>query len=217
MKKSELLRNAEEDIKNKFYLLTDGHDWGHISRVRRTAKKIAELEGADPFITEFAALLHEINDWKLPSSKTHSLDEAFNLLKKYGLESKEANQILDIIAKISFSKNISSKKQLSLEGKVVQDADRLDAIGAIGIARCFAFGGARKRAIYNPEKAPSNFNSKKEYCANNSTSINHFYEKLLKLKGLMNTSAAKALAQRRHEFMVKFLTEFKEEWAYGKK
>ncbi|MCA9389905.1 HD domain-containing protein [candidate division WWE3 bacterium] len=190
-----------------------GHDWWHVYRVWKTAHVIGEKEGADLVIVELAALLHDIADWKF-----HEGDEdigpktAEKWLTGLNLEQETIAHITGIIKNISFKGAGVADHMDSLEGKVVQDADRLDAIGAIGIARCFAYGGYTHREIYNPDKKPELHENKEKYKNSDSPSINHFYEKLLLLKDRMNTKTAVEMANERHQFMEQFLEHFYLEW-----
>jgi len=190
-----------------------GHDWWHIHRVWKMAIRLAEAEGADRTVVELAALLHDIADWKF-----HDGDEAKGAAKVRGfLESQavdEATQahVLEIIAGLSYKGAGVATPMRTLEGRIVQDADRLDAIGAQGIARAFAYGGAKNRLIYHPDEAPVMHGDFESYKNSRGHSINHFYEKLLLLKDRMNTDAARAVALERHRFMEQFLERFFAEW-----
>ncbi len=191
-----------------------GHDWFHIERVWKTARHIAEEELVDIHVVELAALLHDIAD-----SKFHDGDEsvgpriARNFLESKKLPDEIIEHVVMIIENISFKggnhvMNFSSKELL-----VVQDADRLDAIGAIGIARAFNYGGFKNRALYDPS-IPPNLNMDKEtYKKNSAPTINHFYEKLLQLKDRMNTATGKRIAEERHRFMELYLEQFYKEWS----
>lgn len=190
-----------------------GHDWWHIVRVYNTAKYIGEKENADLFIVELAALLHDIADWKFHKDNVNLGSEITEQwLKFLEVPEDKIQQVTQIIKTLSFKGGTVDSTQHSIEGKVVQDADRLDAIGAIGIARTFAYGGFINREMYNPEKKPKSYNNFEEYKNAEDTTINHFYEKLLLLKDLMNTEAAKNMAVERHEYMENFLNEFYSEW-----
>jgi uncharacterized protein len=190
-----------------------GHDWWHIVRVYNTAKYIGEKENADLFIVELAALLHDIADWKFHKDNVNLGSEITEQwLKSLEVPEDKIQQVTQIIKTLSFKGGTVDSTQHSIEGKVVQDADRLDAIGAIGIARTFAYGGFINREMYNPEKKPQSYNNFEEYKNAEDTTINHFYEKLLLLKDLMNTEAAKNMAVERHEYMENFLNEFYSEW-----
>lgn len=200
-------------VKEKMKDESTGHDWFHIQRVLKTATLIAKREKkADIFIIQAAALLHDIGDWKIKlSNKTEEeiLDEAF---KKTNIQQQDAIRIKNIILNMSFRKNVVVKKKLTLEGKIVQDADRLEALGAIGIARAFAYGGKKNRPLYNPDSKPRIYKSTEEYINSDSHTINHFYEKLFKLRKYINTKTAKAIALKREKFMKAFLKEFYREW-----
>ena len=200
-------------VKEKLEGAEAGHDWFHIERVWKIARKIAEKEGGNLEIIELSALLHDIAD-----PKFHNGDEVLALEISRGfLESENVSediveQVLFIIKNISFKNRGELPENLPLELKIVQDADRLDAIGAIGIARTFNFGGFKNNLMYHPEIKPNLHQTKEEYKKSNGTTINHFYEKLLLLKDLMNTETAKKIASERHDFMLKFLDEFYKEW-----
>jgi uncharacterized protein len=186
-----------------------GHDWWHIQRVHTNAKKIARTEDCDLLTTELAALLHDIAD-----SKFHGGDEeigpktAGNFLKSIQVDEALIHHVQQIIRYMSFKASFGKVEFHSPELAVVQDADRLDAIGAIGIARAFTYGGFKNREIYNPELKPNLNMSKEEYKNTTAPTINHFYEKLLLLKDKMNTTTGKQMAQQRHEFMESFLQQF---------
>ncbi|MBT8305282.1 MAG: HD domain-containing protein [Bacteroidia bacterium] len=191
-----------------------GHDWFHTERVYRNAMLIAKDEVVDEFVVALGALLHDIAD-----SKFHNGDEsvgpkmAREFLFKHNVDSMIIEHVVNIIENISFKSSLGGERKFtSPELDVIQDADRLDAIGAIGIARCFNYGGSKNRKLYDPEIKP-NFNmSKEEYKTSNAPTINHFYEKLLLLKDLMNTQTGKKIAQKRHDFMVMYLDQFYKEW-----
>jgi len=189
-----------------------GHDWWHVYRVWQMAKRIGHAEQADPLIVELAALLHDIADWKLHQGDTSvGPSRAKQWLDTLGLERRIVDHICRIIANISFKGAAVEQQPLSLEGQVVQDADRLDAMGAIGIARAFAYGGAKGRAIYDPTVQPTEHRTAESYLKG-GTSVNHFYEKLLLLKDRMNTATGRAMAQERHGFMEEYLRRFFQEW-----
>ena len=186
-----------------------GHDWLHVKRVWLNAKMIGKSSKADMFIVELAALLHDIADWKFhggDSSAGPRKAEAW--LQKLNIDAKSIAHVTSIIEKASFKGAKVENRIDTLEGQIVQDADRLDAIGAIGIARAFAYGGAKGREIYNPDTKPVLHNSAATYAKNTSPTINHFYEKLLLIKNLMNTKKGKLAARRRHQFMKHFLQQF---------
>ena len=186
-----------------------GHDWLHVKRVWLNAKIIGKSTKANMFIVELAALLHDIADWKFHGGDTSiGSKKVEEWLQKLNLDAQTIGQITSIIEKASF-KGAKVKNTIdTLEGKIVQDADRLDAIGAIGIARAFAYGGAKGREIYNPETKPVLHNSAEAYSKNTSPTVNHFHEKLLLIKGLMNTRKGKMVARNRHKFMMAYLKQF---------
>lgn len=189
----------------------DGHDWPHVERVTALAVELAHREGADPYICELAALLHDVPDEKLNESLEAGMAKLNGWLDRQQLEPDVKEAVVSIIRTISFAGGDRSPVS-SLEAQVVQDADRLDALGAIGIARTFAFAGARGREMYDPSLPPRESMTREEYRNGRSTTINHFYEKLFKLKDRMNTTVGKELAQQRHDFMVQFVERFKQEW-----
>ena len=185
-----MIENAITYVKQIFAADSSGHDYHHTIRVYRLAVEIAKQENADMQIVQLAALLHDVDDAKLSSETYASKRKAVDFMKGNGVDNEIIETVCKIIEEVSFAGN-DSVVPSTIEGKCVQDADRLDAIGAIGIARAFAYGGSKGRKIYEPEIKPLINVSKKEYQQNqNSTSINHFYEKLLLLKDMMNTDAA---------------------------
>lgn len=213
-----IISNTISFVKETLKNAEGGHDWFHILRVWNNAKLISKNENVDIFIVELGALLHDIAD-----AKFHNGDESIGpKMAREFLESQQVNEsvilhVEQIILNISFKASLSSEnnnqqKFASLELKVVQDADRLDAIGAIGIARCFNYGGFKNRALYNPDIPPKLTMTKEEYKNSDSPTINHFYEKLLLLKDKMNTATGKKIAQDRHQFMENYLEQFFKEW-----
>ena len=193
-----------------------GHDWWHIYRVWKTAQRIGKEEKADLLVVELAALLHDIADWKLNDGDCLVGPRmAREWLDSMGMEQSISDQVCQIIAGISFKGAGVEQPPLSLEGQVVQDADRLDAMGAIGIARAFAYGGSKGRMIHDPAAKPTEHCTAESFLKNDSPTINHFYEKLLLLKDRMNTASGKAIAEERHRFMETFLRRFYEEWEGG--
>ena len=190
---------------------SSGHDWWHIARVRALARTIAAAEHADTFICELAALLHDIADPKIAGGWESGLARVGDWLAARDVPAAERDHVLDIIASISFAGG-SKPAPKTLEGRVVQDADRLDAVGAIGIARAFAYGGAHGRILYDPAITPRETMTAEEYRSHLTPTINHFYEKLLLLKDRMNTDYARQLAEQRHQVMEAFLDEFYAEW-----
>lgn len=194
-----------------------GHNFDHIERVINMVKILSESEHADSLITLSAAYLHDVADDKLVDDPGKLEQEIQDFLKTIGFNQKQSDEVLYITHNIGFSKSLSKNPpKLSLEGQIVQDADRLDAIGAIGITRAIYYGGVNAETIYDPAVKPRENMDKKEYRnLTDETIINHFYEKLLKLEGMMNTESARKIAKQRHKFMEDFLEEFKEEWNFG--
>ncbi len=200
-------------VKEKLHGAEAGHDWFHIERVWKLSKKIAETENCNLEVVELSALLHDIADPKFHAgNETLALKISQDFLENQNVSNAIIEQVLFIIQNISFKNRGEAPKDLPIELKIVQDADRLDAMGAIGIARTFNFGGFKNNLMYHPEIPPKLNMTKEEYKKNEGTTINHFYEKLLLLKDLMNTEKGKELAQERHDFMQKFLDEFYKEW-----
>jgi uncharacterized protein len=200
-------------VKEKLENAEGGHDWFHIERVYKNSLLIANEEDCDIMVVKLGALLHDIAD-----SKFHNGDEsvgpktARNFLESEKVDERTIQHVINIIEHISFKGGNFEKKYSSKELEIVQDADRLDAIGAIGIARCFNYGGFKNRVLYNPEIAPNLNMSKEEYKNSNAPTLNHFYEKLLLLKDKMNTSSGKKIAEARHHYMENFLSQFYAEW-----
>lgn len=209
----QIINNTILFVKNQLTHAEGGHDWFHIERVYKNALLIAEEEECDLTVVKLAALLHDIAD-----SKFHGGDESVGpKTARTFLESQNVSEdiilhVIAIIENISFKGGNFEKDFHSKELEIVQDADRLDAIGAIGIARAFNYGGFKNRPIYNPNIQPKLNLSKKEYKNSEAPTINHFYEKLLLLKDKMNTETGKKLAKKRHDFMISFLSQFYTEW-----
>jgi uncharacterized protein len=190
-----------------------GHDWWHIHRVLENTRIIAKKEGADLLICELGALLHDIADPKFhKGDETMGSRIANEFLRAHSVPEKQIKAILDIIENISFAGGKKNELVKSPELQVVQDADRLDAMGAIGIARAFNYGGFKGRLLYDPPVLPRMYSDSTEYRKSNSPTINHFYEKLLLLKDLMNTRTGKEMAEKRHKYMLLFLEQFRREW-----
>lgn len=206
----QVLKQTEDYVRNLFENESSGHDWWHIHRVRNVALKIAETEGGNRFIIEMAALLHDVDDWKINGDEKTPKSIAW--LKNIKIPEPETERILEIIDQVSFKGAGVKNSAASIEAKIVQDADRLDAIGAIGIARTFAYGGSKERPIYLPEIKPELHNDFDSYKKNRAPTINHFYEKLLLLKNRLNTKTAIEMAKKRHIFMEQFLEQFFNEW-----
>ncbi len=210
-----MIEKAKEFVQNLMAGDASGHDWFHTLRVLHVAETIAREEQKSGFVdmeaVQLIALLHDADDRKLSPQTHENLDNARNFLQKNDVAEARMEMILESIRNLSF-KGTGTTVPSSLEGKIVQDADRLDAIGAIGIARAFAFGGSRGREMYDPEQPPMENMTAEAYAKSNGHTINHFYEKLLLLKDLMNTETGKAMAVHRHGYMEQFLEEFYGEW-----
>ncbi len=218
MKKETILQNTIDFVKETLQNAEGGHDWFHIERVYKNAKLIALHEDVDLFIVELAALLHDIADAKFhEGDETIGPKKAVLFLKTQDITPDAITHIVAIIANMSFSKSLAKKQVFtSLEMQVVQDADRLDAIGAIGVSRAFNYGGFKNRPLYNPSIKPNTTITKEAYQKSTSPTINHFHEKLLLLKDKMNTQTGKDIAKKRHDFMEHFLAQFFMEW-HGEK
>ncbi len=212
MNQQEIIQKTADYIKQEFSDDSSGHDWWHIYRVWQTALHICNLEKADSFIVQLAALLHDLDDWKFNDSGDETPRRAKGWLESLNLDPAAIDAVCNIIKHISYKGAGVENKMDSPEGFIVQDADRLDAIGAIGIARAFAYGGYKNRPLYNPDSSPQLHQTFEEYKNSNSDTINHFHEKLLLLKDKMNTAAARQIAEQRHAVMVQFLSEFMDEW-----
>ncbi|MFK2819177.1 HD domain-containing protein [Flavobacteriaceae sp. LMIT009] len=214
MTKQELVEATKVFVKQQLENAEGGHDWFHTIRVFNNAKLIAKGENVDDLVVALGALLHDIAD-----SKFHDGDEtigprvAREFLFEHNVDSSVIEHVVKIIENISFNKSLEAgEKFISLELQVVQDADRLDAIGAIGIARCFNYGGFKNRKMFDPDIQPNLNMTKEEYKKSKAPTINHFYEKLLLLKDKMNTKTGKRIAKERHKYMEEFLDQFYAEW-----
>ncbi len=213
MNKQQIIDNTISFVKETLINAEGGHDWFHIERVYKNSLLIAKSEEVDEFVVLLGALLHDIAD-----SKFHNGDEtvgpkvATKFLQSQEVDAAVTEHVVQIINNISFKGGKEARTFSSKELDVVQDADRLDAIGAIGIARTFNYGGFKNRPIYNPDIAPDLNMTKEEYKKSTAPTINHFYEKLLLLKDKMNTETGMKLAQQRHEYMELFLEQFYKEW-----
>ncbi len=213
MNKKTVILKTIDFVKKVLFNAEGGHDWWHIYRVWQLAKHISRTESVDTYVVELGALLHDIADFKF-----HNGDDkvgprkARELLTSLNVEETVIIHIENIISNVSFKGSQHTQKFKSPELAVVQDADRLDAMGALGIARTFNYGGYKGRGIYNPEIKPNLKMTEKEYKNSNAPTLNHFYEKLLLLKDRMNTDTGKAMAKHRHKYMEQFLDEFYKEW-----
>lgn len=211
--KIQTIEETSKYVQGKLEGEGSGHDWWHVYRVWKSATNIAKYEKADLFTVELAALLHDIADWKFcDGDETVGPNVAGEWLEKQGVNNATVTHVQDIIKNLSFKGAGVKSRMNTIEGMIVQDADRLDAIGAIGIARTFAYGGYKGREIYNPNIKPELHQTFEQYKNSEGNTINHFYEKLLLLKNLMNTSTAKSIAEQRHKFMEEYLNQFYKEW-----
>ncbi|MFO7880578.1 MAG: HD domain-containing protein [Bacteroidota bacterium] len=213
--KDENIKIIAEAVKQWLENEGSGHDWQHILRVKNLSVHIAIEEGADTKAAELLALLHESADHKLVENPSDGLQKAASLLDKAGVDAVLKQRILQDIPAISYKGAGVEDSNLSETGKIVQDADRLDALGAIGIARTFAYGGSKGRIIHNPDIPPEKHNSFDQYKKSTGTCINHFHEKLLLLKDRMHTNSGRTIAIERHDFMLCFLEQFNKEWNFS--
>lgn len=210
---SEIIQNTILFVQEELQNTEGGHDWFHIERVWKNAKLIAETEDVDMLIVELAALLHDIADSKFNNGdETVGPKKALDFLIEQDADYRIIDHVIAIIENVSFKGGNQKRTFNSIELDIVQDADRLDAIGAIGIARTFNYGGFKNRSMYNPEIEPNLNMTKEEYKKSTAPTINHFYEKLLLLKDTMNTVAGKKVAEQRHQFMETYLEQFYNEW-----
>lgn len=207
IKKDEIIALAEKFTKQELEFDPSGHDWWHVQRVRKLAIELARVENADLFICELSALLHDVADEKLNESKEAGLLKVQQWLENQRIDRIIIQEVMLVISTISFNGGKNPPME-TIEGKVVQDADRLDALGAMGIARTFLYSGLKGQLIHIPEQ---NFGHL-DYRSNEKTAIYHFYEKLLKIKEKLNTEYAKKIAENRHQFMEIFLLQFYKEW-----
>ena len=211
-----LVERVAAHIQARFSAESSGHDWHHIHRVRKLARRIAVEEGANQEIVELGALVHDIADWKFHGGDdTAGPRAAESLLLQEGADRTLVAPVVEIVATISFKGAGVRTEMRTLEGQCVQDADRLDALGAIGIARCFAYGGHAGRQMHDPESPPVMHATAEAYKAAKGTSLNHFYEKLFLLRERMNTSCGRMLAEERHAYMEAFVARFLDEWSGG--
>jgi len=208
-----IIDSVAEQVQQKFENESSGHDWWHLYRVWKIAKKIGEQEDADMPVVELAALLHDIDDWKFNGGDLEAGSRtARKILQSHDVREETISKVCEIIDGVSF-KGAGVKDDIPMiEGKIVQDADRLDAIGAIGIARAFTYGGYAQQILHDPSRKPKLHRSKVDYMNKKTTTVNHFYEKLLLLKDRMHTQTATKMAEERHAFIEDFLNRFHSEW-----
>jgi uncharacterized protein len=212
MTQQDIIQRTVEFLKKEFQDDSSGHDWWHIYRVWKNALAICAHEKADEFVVQLAALLHDLDDWKFNEAGDETPHRAKAWMESCKVDPQTNERVCEIIMHISFKGAQVKNKMDSMEGFIVQDADRLDAIGAIGIGRAFAYGGYKDRLMYDPELAPQMHATFEQYKNSKSATINHFYEKLLLLKDMMNTPTAKKIAEVRHDVMLSFLDQFMKEW-----
>ena len=216
MNRQEIIRKTESFVQDTLQGSEAGHDWSHIERVVRNARTIAAGEKADPLVIELAALLHDIADSKFHNGNEElGPERSERFLKGLDLPSELVDHVVNIVRNVSFKNELDPSKEDSfdsIELQVLKDADRLDAIGAIGVARAFHYGGYKNRALYDPSIKPVENQSKEQYKTSKAPTINHFYEKLLSLKDKMNTQTGRKMAEERHAFMESFLDHFYREW-----
>lgn len=213
MSNSLIIEKTKAFVKETLEGAEGGHDWFHIQRVYKNALLIAQNESSNLFVVELGALLHDIADYKFhDGNESLGPQIAGNFLRSQGVDEHTVTHIEQIIKNVSFKGGNTTRHFDSIELQIIQDADRLDALGAIGIARTFNYGGFKGRALYDPQIAPELNMSKEEYKNSTAPTINHFYEKLLLLKERMNTHTGRKLAEERHRFMEDFLKQFYAEW-----
>lgn len=208
-----IIQQISNEVRARLEGEGSGHDWWHVERVWKMAQRIATQTKCNLFIVELAALLHDIADWKF-----HNGDDqigpkvAQDILQKYSVSKDDIDHVCQIIATMSFKGAGVTSEMKTIEGQIVQDADRLDAMGAIGVARAFAYGGHKGRLLHHPDRKPVLHHSKEAYVKDDGPTTNHFYEKLLLLKERINTSVAREIAEGRHKFMEEYLETFLREW-----
>lgn len=212
MTQNEIIEQAAEYVRREFQNDSSGHDWWHIYRVWKNSLNICQHEKADAFVVQLAALLHDLDDWKFNPDGDETPIRAKAWLEQSDVDTEVSRHVCEIIMHLSFKGADVKNKIDTIEGMIVQDADRLDAIGAVGVGRAFAYGGFKGRMMYDPDSPPQLHKSFEQYKNSQSATINHFHEKLLLLKDRMNTSTAKRIAEKRHKFMLGFLDQFMHEW-----
>lgn len=213
MNKKVLRSHAMKFARNMLKDAEGGHDWHHVERVMENARRIMKNEKADKHIVFMGIILHDIADPKFSEGdETKGIKLAAAFLKELEVEKETAEKIMEVVEGISYKGGFNERTGKSVELKVAQDADRLEALGAIGIARAFNYGGFKGRKIYDPGDKPRDYKNLDTYRNSNSSTINHFYEKLLQLKDRMNTRTGKKMAEKRHDFMVRYLSQFRKEF-----
>jgi len=213
MNSNNVIAQVEAFVKERLANDSSGHDWWHVERIRNTARTIHASEGGDWFVIELAILLHDVGDYKVVGGDEDDYSIAENYMRELHIAEDIVEHVMNIIKFMSYSKSLEHKQENpSIEFKIVQDVDRIDAIGAIGIARAFAFGGSKSRLLYDPTYALEAASTTKDYRAAHGSTFHHFEEKLLHIKDLLNTDAARTIAIRRDNFMREFLEQFLNEW-----
>ncbi len=207
-----LIAKVTDQIKHEFEDEGTGHDWWHIHRVVNNALLIANIEGGEKDLIKLSALLHDVGDHKFHKEENAAEILITQILTRFEANNELIKRVIQIVSEVSFKGANTTTRTSSLEAKIVQDADRLDAIGAIGIARAFAYGGNKNRLLFHPEQPPKNHKDFNAYKTDNGHTINHFYEKLLLLKDRMQTKTGRKLAEERHVYMETFLEQFYSEW-----
>ena len=209
-----IVSKIHEIVKSRFNTLEGSHDWFHIERVLKMSLKLHLKEGGDKEVIQLLALLHDISDHKYNGGDYEKgREEAYQMIIENDGSTELANTVSSIVPQISFKGSEVEDQEICIEGKIVRDADRLDAMGAIGIARAFAYGGSKSRPLYNPNVSPISHHTKEDYLNSKSHTVNHFYEKLLLLKDRMHTNSARGIAEIRHSYMLDFLDEFHKDWS----
>lgn len=207
-KEEQIIEKSVQLLKDRYSGDTSGHDWAHLERVWFMAKRLAKHYHLNQFVLEMAALTHDVDDFKFKTEQEEELSGTKSLLDQYSIDKKEYDHILEIVKNVSYKGSGVATPQQTIEGQIVQDADRLDALGAIGIARTFTYGGHKGRLMYDPLVKPRKGDTFEVYKTAQSTTINHFYEKLLLVKDRLNTPEAKKIGIRRHKYVENFLKEF---------
>jgi uncharacterized protein len=210
------VENIKNLVKEKFLNQEGSHDWHHIERVYNISIYLQEKEGGDKVVIQLAALLHDISDHKFNGGDWQAGSTiAKEIMLQEGISHEIAEKVAQVISQVSFKGALVNDEVETIEAKIVQDADRLDAIGAIGIARAFSYGGSKNRPLYDPEMEPILHSSKEEYTKSVSHTVNHFYEKLFLLKDLIKTESGKEIAEKRHLLMQQFINDFYDEWFFS--
>lgn len=217
MNEEEVVKEAEVFVKDLLGQEATGHDWWHVVRVRNIARQLHAVEGGDWFVIDLALMLHDVGDRKVIDKDDDDYTIAERFLVGQAVDQDVIDEVMFIIKNMSFSKSLNTKRpDASIEFAIVQDADRLDAIGAVGIARAFAYGGSKHRPLYDPTASAHHARTTQEYRTHEGSTFHHFEEKLLLIKDLLNTDAARAVAEQRDAFMRQYLAQFLDEWD-GKK